>query len=399
MNRNLTKDRIFELSALYREELLHNILPFWLNNSIDRDDGGFTFCLDRKGNVIDTDKGVWQTGRFTWLLATLYNDVEQKQEWLEAARHGIKFLENYCFDADGRMFFIVDKKGNPVRKRRYLFSESFAAIAFAAYSKATGDQKYAVKAVELFKQFFRYNTTPGLIIPKYTEHRKMKGMGVPMIGIVTAQELRKNLVDDSFTKLIDQWIDEIKQDFLHHEYNAVMETVGPNGEFLDHFDGRTLNPGHAIEGAWFILQEAKIRNNDPDLIKLGIKMLDWMWEIGWDKKFGGILYFSDVKGLPVQEYWHDMKFWWPQNEAIIATLMAYQLTGDEKYAHWYQLIHDWTFSHFPDKEFGEWFGYLHRDGSISSDLKGNIWKGPFHIPRMLLNCWKILTEIQTSEIK
>ena len=399
MNRNLTKDRIFELSALYREELLHNILPFWLDNSIDLKDGGFTFCLDRKGNVIDTDKGVWQTGRFTWLLATLYNDVEQKQEWLEAAHHGIKFLENYCFDADGRMFFIVDKKGNSVRKRRYLFSESFAAIAFAAYSKATGDQKYAVRAVELFKQFFRYNTTPGLIIPKYTEHRKMKGMGVPMIGIVTAQELRKNLVDDSFTKLIDQWIDEIKQDFLHHEYNAVMETVGPNGEFLDHFDGRTLNPGHAIEGAWFILQEAKIRNNDPDLIKLGIKMLDWMWEIGWDKKFGGILYFSDVKGLPVQEYWHDMKFWWPQNEAIIATLMAYQLTGDEKYAHWYQLIHDWTFSHFPDKEFGEWFGYLHRDGSISSDLKGNIWKGPFHIPRMLLNCWKILTEIQTSEIK
>ena len=399
MNRNLTKDRIFELSALYREELLHNILPFWLDNSIDLKDGGFTFCLDRKGNVIDTDKGVWQTGRFTWLLATLYNDVEQKQEWLEAAHHGIKFLENYCFDADGRMFFIVDKKGNSVRKRRYLFSESFAAIAFAAYSKATGDQKYAVRAVELFKQFFRYNTTPSLIIPKYTEHRKMKGMGVPMIGIVTAQELRKNLVDDSFTKLIDQWIDEIKQDFLHHEYNAVMETVGPNGEFLDHFDGRTLNPGHAIEGAWFILQEAKIRNNDPELIKLGIKMLDWMWEIGWDKKFGGILYFSDVKGLPVQEYWHDMKFWWPQNEAIIATLMAYQLTGDEKYAHWYQLIHDWTFSHFPDKEFGEWFGYLHRDGSISSDLKGNIWKGPFHIPRMLLNCWKILTEIQTSEIK
>ncbi len=168
-----------------------------------------------------------------------------------------------------------------------------------------------------------------------------------------------------------------------------MEIVGQNGEFIDHFDGRTLNPGHAIEGAWFILQEAKYRNNDPELINLGNTMLDWMWEIGWDKEFGGIFYFRDVKNLPVQEYWHDMKFWWPQNETIIATLLAYELTGNKKYAKWHEMIHDWTFRHFPDPEFGEWFGYLHRDGGISSELKGNIWKGPFHIPRMYLLAWKI----------
>ena len=106
-----------------------------------------------------------------------------------------------------------------------------------------------------------------------------------------------------------------------------METVATDGSRIDdHFDGRTLNPGHAIEGSWFILNEAKYRNNDPDLIKLGTTMLDWMWEIGWDKEYGGIIYFRDVKELPVQEYWHDMKFWWPQNEAIIATLMAYEIT-------------------------------------------------------------------------
>lgn len=393
MKKMLNKERIHGLMTLYREDLLQNIVPFWLKNSIDREDGGYTFCLDRKGMVIDTDKGVWQTGRFIWLLATLYNDVEKNPEWLQAAKHGIDFLEKHCFDTDGRMFFTVDKKGNPVRKRRYVFSESFAAIAFAAYCKASGDQKYARKAEDIFNQFIRYNTTPGLIAPKYTEHRIMKGMGVPMIGITTAQELRKNMGDPKYTKLIDDWINEIKQDFLNHEYKAVMETVGPNGEFLDHFDGRTLNPGHAIEGAWFILQEAKYRNGNQDLIKLGTTMLDWMWEIGWDKDFGGIFYFRDIKGLPVQEYWHDMKFWWPQNEAIIATLLAYQLTGNEKYAEWHKLVHDWTFDHFPDREFGEWYGYLHRDGRISVDLKGNIWKGPFHIPRMYLNCWKILQEL------
>ena len=228
------------------------------------------------------------------------------------------------------------------------------------------------------------------------KNRQMKGMGHPMIGIVTAQELRKNLDDPSFTEYIDRWIAEIQQDFMNEEYKAVMETVGPNGEFIDHFDGRTLNPGHAIEGAWFILQEAKYRKNDLELIKMGTTMLDWMWEIGWDVSYGGIIYFRDVLGLPVQEYWHDMKFWWPQNEAIIATLMAYEMTGDEKYASWHQMIHDWTFKHFPDVEHGEWFGYLHRDGRISSTLKGNIWKGPFHIPRMYLMAWKTLEEIKNK---
>jgi len=169
--------------------------------------------------------------------------------------------------------------------------------------------------------------------------------------------------------------------------------VGPRGELIDHFDGRTLNPGHALEGAWFILKEAEYRNMDPDLIALGTTMLDWMWEIGWDKEYGGIYYFRDVKGLPVQEYWHDMKFWWPHNEAIIATLLAYRITGEKKYASWHQKVHDWAFRHFPDPEFGEWFGYLHRDGRISVPLKGNLWKGPFHVPRMYYMGWRICEDL------
>lgn len=99
-----------------------------------------------------------------------------------------------------------------------------------------------------------------------------------------------------------------------------------------------------------------------------------------------MFYFRDLRGLPVQEYWHDMKFWWPHNEAIIATLLAFQLTGDAKYVRWHQLVHDWSFQHFADPECGEWYGYLHRDGRISSRAKGTMYKGPFHLPRMLWYC-------------
>ncbi|NQU54051.1 MAG: AGE family epimerase/isomerase [Bacteroidetes bacterium] len=394
----MNKQTIQNYLKTYKTGLLENIIPFWTKHSIDWEDGGFNFCLDRDGTVIDTDKGVWQTGRFTWMILTLYNEVEQKEEWLKIGKHGIDFLEKHCYDENGKMYFIVDKKGDPIRMRRYVFSESFAAIAYAAYYKATGIEQYKEKAKEAFDTFLRYNTTPGMIPPKFTEKRQMRGMGGPMIGIVTAQELRKNLGDDSYTDQITAWMDEIQKYFLNHEYKAVMEVVGPNGELIDHFDGRTLNPGHAIEGAWFILQEAKLRNNDQELIKLGTTMLDWMWEIGWDKEYGGMLYFKDVKGLPVQEYWHDMKFWWPHNETVIATLMAYELTGNEKYAEMHKLVHDWTFKHFPDEEHGEWYGYLHRDGRISVPLKGNIWKGPFHIPRMYLMAWKSCERMEDIQL-
>ncbi len=391
----MTTQEIDNYISIYKNGLLQNIIPFWLRHSIDKEHGGFMFALNRDGTIVDTDKGVWQHGRFTWMLATLYNEVEKKQVWLEQAINGGQFLEDHCIDVDRRMFFVVDRGGKPIRKRRYVFSETFASIAFSALYKATGEKKYEMLAREMFDVFLKYVTTTGMIAPKFTDNRQMKGMGHPMIGIVTAQELRKNLDDSSYTDYIDKWIAEIQSDFMNEEYKAVMETVGPKGEFIDHFDGRTLNPGHAIEGAWFILQEARLRNNNPELIKMGTTMLDWMWEIGWDKEYGGIMYYRDVKGLPVQEYWHDMKFWWPQNEAVIATLTAYEMTGNEKYANWHKMIHDWTFKHFPDNEHGEWFGYLHRDGRISITLKGNIWKGPFHIPRMYLMAWKTLEKLKS----
>jgi N-acylglucosamine 2-epimerase len=379
--------------TIYRDGLLNDIIPFWIRHSVDREYGGFMFCLDRDGSVIDTDKGVWTIGRFTWMLATMYNEVEPRKEWLDLAKHGADFLTKYCFDTDGKMFFLVSRDGKPLRKRRYVYSESFAAIAYSALFRATGDPDYEKLARKCFDTYYRYTTTPGLIQPKFTDYRQMKSMGGPMIGIVTAQELRKNLKDNSFTELINNWIDEIERDFIKHDLSLVMETVGPNGEFIDHFDGRILNPGHAIEASWFIMEEARIRNNDDRLVRLGTTILDYMWEVGWDKEYGGIIYFRDARGLPVQEYWQDMKFWWPQNEAIIAVLFALYHTGNDKYEKWHDMIHEYTFNLFPDPEYGEWFGYLHRDGRISVPLKGNLWKGGFHVPRMYLKAWQILNLI------
>lgn len=117
----------------YKNDLLTDILPFWLKYGIDHENGGYFTCLDRDGSLLDTNKSVWFQGRFAFILAYAYNNLEKQAEWLEACKNGIDFIEKYCFDTDGRMFYEVTKTGTPVRKRRYVFSETFAAIAMAQY--------------------------------------------------------------------------------------------------------------------------------------------------------------------------------------------------------------------------------------------------------------------------
>jgi N-acylglucosamine 2-epimerase len=390
-----TEGRV-RLAAIYREALLGDVIPFWLRHGMDPEHGGIMTALDRDGTVIDTDKSVWFQGRAAWMFATLYNTVEQRAEWLDAARSCVEFIRRHCFAPDGKMYFTVTQEGRPLRMRRYVFSESFAAIAFAAFAKAGGDAQAADEALRSFATYLRYSFEPGSMLPKFEPTRPMKGIGAHMIGIVTAQELRANLGDvvvsgRSCTEWIDRSIAEIERDFLKPEHEALMEVVSPDGGIMDHFDGRTLNPGHAIECSWFLMHEGNLRG-DQRLIRLGATILDWMWKRGWDAEHGGLLYFTDLRGLPVQEYWHDMKFWWPQNEAIIATSLAWKLTGEARHAEMHRLVHDWSFAHFPDAEYGEWFGWLHRDGSVSSRAKGSMWKGPFHLPRCLWYCWRLLAD-------
>ncbi len=391
MKLDLSKQKEF-----YKNQLLKDTVPFWFPRSIDQKYSGYLLMRDWDGSLIDEDKAVWIQGRAAWLLATLYNTVEQKQEWLEGAKSGIDFLKKYCFDTDGRMFFHMTREGKPVRKRRYFFSETFAIIAFAAYAKATGDEEIATEARNLFGKCIEYATQPGLLEPKFTNTRPAKGIGVPMIMLNTAQQLRETIGDPRCDEWIEKWIGEIETYFVKHDLRCVMEQVAPDGSIIDHIEGRTLTPGHAIEGSWFILHEAKHRNNDAHLIDLGCKMLDYMWERGWDEEYGGLFYYRDVYHKPVQEYWQDMKFWWPHNEVITASLLAYTLTKDEKYAHWYQKAHDYAYSHFHDQKYGGWFGYLHRDGSLAQTAKGNLFKGPFHLPRQEWYCWKLLEEEAVS---
>lgn len=387
------KEYIKSWAESYKKDLTENIMPFWMQYGLDRENGGVYTCVNRDGSLMDTTKSVWFQGRFAFICSFAYNNVEKNQEWLDAAKSTLEFIEKHCFDEQGHMYFSVTAEGKPLRKRRYVFSETFAAIAMSEYALATGDQHWAKRAIQVFEDTQRFLATPGFLPAKFEEDVKLQGHSIVMILINVGSCIRKVVDDPKLTQQIDDSIDKLKKYFIHPEFKCLLETVGENGEFIDTNMTRTINPGHCIETSWFIMEEAKLRGWDKPMFDLALQVFDWSWDWGWDKQYGGIINFRDCKNLPSQDYSQDMKFWWPQCETIIASLYAYLGTGDEKYLYRHERISEWTYAHFPDAEYGEWYGYLHRDGTVAQPAKGNLYKGPFHIPRMMIKGYMLCQEI------
>ena len=387
------KEYIKSWAESYKKDLTENIMPFWMKYGLDRENGGVYTCVDRDGSLMDTTKSVWFQGRFAFICSFAYNNVEKNQEWLDAAKSTLEFIEKHCFDEQGHMYFSVTAEGKPLRKRRYVFSETFAAIAMSEYALATGDQHWAKRAIQVFEDTQRFLATPGFLPAKFEADVKLQGHSIVMILINVGSCIRKVVDDPKLTQQIDESIEKLKKYFIHPEFKCLLETVGENGEFIDTNMTRTINPGHCIETSWFIMEEAKLRGWDKPMFDMALQVFDWSWDWGWDKQYGGIINFRDCKNLPPQDYSQDMKFWWPQCETIIASLYAYLGTGDEKYLYRHERISEWTYAHFPDAEYGEWYGYLHRDGTVAQPAKGNLYKGPFHIPRMMIKGYMLCQEI------
>jgi N-acylglucosamine 2-epimerase len=382
-----------KLAGQYKAELLDSVIPFWLEKSPDREYGGYYTCLTRDGKVFDTDKFLWLQGRQVWMFATLYNQVEQRGGWLECAVHGAEFLKKYGHDGEYNWYFSLNREGKPLVQPYNIFSYTFAAMAFAQLNLATGKEEYAEIARRTLERILEKEDNPKAQWNKAVPGtRDLKNFALPMIMSNLALEMEHLLDREFLDETVDRCIRTVMEEFYDPESGLILESIDASGRLSDSFEGRLVNPGHAIEAMWFIMDLAT-RQQRPELIKKANEIALHMLDYGWDAEYGGIFYFMDRLGHPPQQLEWDQKLWWVHMESLITTLKGYQLLGEQENLEWFQRIHDYSWKNFRDPEHPEWFGYLNRRGEVLLPLKGGKWKGCFHVPRGLLNCWQILEKI------
>ena len=383
-------------AQLYQNSLLNDIIPFWEKHSLDPSNGGYLTCLDRQGNVYETDKFIWLQGRQVWMFSKLYNQVEQRDAWLQIAKSGADFLRKYGMDSKGNFYFSLTREGKPLVRPYNIFSDCFAAMAFSQYGTASGDEEFKLLAINTYFNILKRKDNPKGIYEKSTGERKLKGFALPMILSNLVLELEEVLDSEEVEKTIDASVHEVMEVFLQKDSGLIYENVQLNGSLHNSFEGRLLNPGHGIEAMWFMI-DIGVRRNNTSLIQEASETILKILEHSWDTEFGGIFYFMDSKGHPPQQLEWDQKLWWVHLETLVALAKAYEHTKNKKYWEWYQKVHDYIWSHFPDPENGEWFGYLNRQGEPHLTLKGGKWKGCFHVPRAIYQCWKTFENIEAME--
>jgi N-acylglucosamine 2-epimerase len=380
------------LRQQYSAALFQDVIPWWMEHSLDPEYGGFYSLLERDGRPWATDKYIWMHGRQVWMLSHLCNAHESRQEWRDAARLGADFLRRYAFKDDGQLHFRLTRDGQSRSEVLSLYTEVFVAIALAEYSHALQDHDAWNLATSMYDR----------LVPRLGEPTDTAFLGYPihaqfhlhvhdMCRITVAWVFRLLQADDRFHEDLNLSVDSILRRHWHPELEALLENVAVDGTpLLDLPEGRMFHPGHAIESVWMLMEIARLRG-DEELLNTSIQILRASLKQGWDEQYGGLRYITNIDNTPPHTIEADMKLWWPHCEALYALLLAWDLTGEEEFARWYDKLHDYAFGSFADPEFGEWFGYLNRDGSRLWTAKANGWKGCFHLPRVLFRAYQLLT--------
>jgi N-acylglucosamine 2-epimerase len=382
-------------STRLRAILVEEVLPFWLRHGVDQKNGGIFTSLDSDGSLVDSDKSIWMQGRAAWMFAHAYRHVDPNPEWLAVAMSAASFLLDHGKDQRGRLQFLVTEAGEPLRSRRYAYAEAFAALGLGELAAVTHDSRLKKEAQGFAEFFYEHDGDTDHFPEKWHgETRPVIALAPNMMALGLSQALEASCGCPGGQNLRDRAIANLT---LCAKSEGVYEMVSPNGKVISSFDGRTLNPGHGLEAAWFVMEEAICRadgNGNPEgtLADIGLSMAETSWNIGWDEKHGGILYFVSADHKPIQEYWQNQKFWWPQCEAIIAALYAWRLSKDSKWLERAQSAWKWFEKNHRDPVHGECWGWLDQNGQTIQSLKGSQWKGPFHYPRMLWKASQMLDE-------
>jgi len=385
-------DQVKKLQEHYRSALFDDIVPWWEKYSLDQEMGGYFTRLERDGKTYSEDKDMWMTGRQIWMFSHLYNNHEKREEWKEIARLGLDFILKYAFTPEGKMYFRLNREGHPLSSVLSLYTEVFNAIAIAEFCQIEHNSLLKEKAMTLYDRMMaRFGQSTDTPLLGYPLDAQFHLHAHDMCRITVAWVYNQVWPDQRFEDDLNLSCDSILQKHWKPDLGALLENVAPDGTpMLDLPEGRMFHPGHAIESAWMMMEIAK-KNENNELFDTAIDIVLASLEFGWDNEYGGLRYMGNIDNTPCHNLEADLKLWWPHCESLYALLLIWAHTDRDDIRNWYEKVHDYTFNSFPDPEYGEWFGYLNRDGSKVWTAKSNGWKGFFHLPRILYRCYQLLT--------
>lgn len=380
-----------QLGDFLEDHLLNFIMPFWLKHAID-EKGGINTCIKDDGTIITHDKLMWSQLRAIYTFSALYNRIEKKQQWLDIASQLVEFTSKHGRNDKGEWIFRVDREGRQVEGPISIYVDGFALQGLSEYLNATNDSAARKLALETFDNMNARFQKPGSYASApYPIREGLKAHGVSMIGSYAFHELAKVTGEKRVKDAALHHALQVMDHYRKPEIKALLEFVKLDGSRDDSPEGRTCVPGHAIESMWFQIHQFRDLGGYDDRIRQAIECMKWHMELGWDKKYGGLLLGLDIEGKePIYWKFHDTKLWWPVTEAMYAMLLAHSISGEQWCLDWYWKVHEVGFKHYPVHPHGEWTQKLDRQFNKIDTVVALPVKDPFHLPRALILCIELL---------
>ena len=379
-----------------QDVLQTNILPFWLDKMIDRENRGFYGRIDGHGVLHpDAEKGAILNARILWTFSAAYR-VLKRPEYLAAATRAKDYILEHFYDKEfGGIYWSLDCLGRPKDTKKQFYAIGFAIYGLSEYARATADREaldYAIRLFECIEQHSLDRKDNGYIEACTREWGKIEDMRLSDFDANYPKSQNTHLhIIEPYTNLFRIWKDERLEKALRNLINIFTDKIlNPETHHLDLFfdndwtrgAGHLESYGHDIECSWLMHEAALVLGDEEVLRKVEpiVKLVAKASEKGLNAD-GSMVHEANVDTGHVDDDLH----WWVQAEAVVGFFNIYQYFGDEQALE--KATHCWQYikQNLIDNENGEWYWSRHADGTLNlEDDKAGFWKCPYHNGRMCL---------------
>lgn len=392
-----------QFKAEFEQELRGRILPFWMENTMDREKGGFYGQISNNLQIDrDSPKGCILNSRILWTFSAAYRKFRD-QRYLDVATRAYDYLQRYFWDSQyGGLYFMVDSEGQAIDTQKLVYNLAFGIYGLSEYYQAFKVQESLERARELYNLiekncYDQYNQ--GYFESCSREWTLSRDMQLSPKDLVVEKSMNTHLhLLEAYTNLLRASEHPLVRKKLRELIKVMIQYVIDLGTshfklfFDQHWNSKAniVSMGHDIEGSWLLYEAAEVLG-EPDILAIArdisIAMAQKVFDEGIDRKYGG--FYNEFENGVLH---NPQKIWWTQCEAVVGFYNAFQLTGKRDFLEATDQIWNFTVEHLLDKEYGEWFGETSREGKPNQEYyKVGPWKCPYHNGRM---CLELITRIE-----